>query len=152
MYVMNQRKRGGSNIKFENQKGKAKQGKAVKWVQPNLCLAAHFLSSPLGLQHTLLFKNKSEEQQQPWVWFFWRRKNGGCCGCLFLEQKRRLLWVSLLGAENWLCRVRFSGKKKEVCWAFSGAQKSAAAIFLLQQNNLIYTAGLGEIFINLFLI
>ena len=35
------------------------------WVQPNVYLAAHFLLSPLGLQHTLLFKNETEEQQQP---------------------------------------------------------------------------------------
>ena len=34
------------------------------WVQPNVYLAAHFLLSPLGLQHTFLFKNETEEPQQ----------------------------------------------------------------------------------------
>ena len=63
----------------------------VKWVQPNVCLAAHFLSSPLGLQHTLLFKNKSEEQQQPGFFFF-----GAAVGLVFLEEeKRRRAVISL---------------------------------------------------------
>ena len=34
------------------------------WVQPNVYLAAHFLLSPLGLQHTFSFKNEIEEPQQ----------------------------------------------------------------------------------------
>ena len=51
------------------------------WVQPNVYLAAHFLLSPLGLQHTLLFKKETKEQQQPW--------------CVFLEQKTEAAWLDL---------------------------------------------------------
>ena len=56
----------------------------------------------------------------------------------FFEQKRRLLWASLLGAENWLRRVRFFWRKKEgMLGDFSGAENRACWVFLLQQNNQI---------------
>ena len=50
----------------------------VKWVQPK-CFRRpklyFFYLSPLGLQHTVLFKNKSEE---PAAFFFLESRKGGC--------------------------------------------------------------------------
>ena len=91
------------------------------WVQPNVYLVAHFLLSPLGLQHTFLFKNETEEPQQ--LFFFF-----GAVFPVRCEAARLLAGVGVffLGAEN----------RRAGCY-FSRSRKSAAAIFLLQQNSQI---------------
>ena len=103
------------------------------WVQPNVYLAAHFLLSPLGLQHTFLFKNETEEPQQ--LFFFF-----GAVFPVRCEAARVLAGVGVfLGAEN----------RRAGCY-FSRSRKSAAAIFFCCSRTARFVCRLGEIFINLF--
>ena len=85
------------------------------WVQPNVYLAPHFVLSPLGLQHTLLFKNETEEQ--PWVLFFWRRKKWRPAACRFsLEQKNKGLAGFVLEQKIGIAGAVFLEQKTEASW------------------------------------
>ena len=81
------------------------------WVQPNVCLAAHFLSSLLGLQHTLFFKNKTEEQQQPGSSFFFGSSRG-----VFLESRKQRLAGFILEQKIGIAGAVFLEHKTEAAW------------------------------------